>query len=135
MKYILLSLALLTTAHHLSAMNQSEAPAVPQSQIASDEALTTEEMDCFQWFHKITKEDRSYFDQLSQEDRDVFKQQLKLKDHPEQVRKSRTNATRAFMAQIAQKGIEPKFSEEQIVSVLVKVTKNVSPKANTDSKQ
>ena len=133
MKYALFSLALLTNAYHLSAMNQT--PTVTQTQIASDEVLTSQEERCFTWFHDLTKADRSYFDQLSQEDKDVFKQQLKLKDHPEQVRRSRTNAAHAFIAQITQKGIEPKFSAEQIVSVLVKVTKNVSPKSNTNNNQ
>jgi predicted metallo-beta-lactamase superfamily hydrolase len=136
MKYISLSFALLITANSLIAMDQTAAPVAPKSQVAASQALTSEEeLNCFTWFHELSKEYPSYFDQLSQEDRDVFKQRLKLEDHPEQVRRSRTNAVRAFMEQLHQKGIKAQFSEEQVVSVLVKVTKNSSPASNTDTKQ
>lgn len=112
---------LLISAHSVSAMNQS--------QVAVDGELTPEERDCFEWFHKLSAENPSYFKQLSEEDQKTFQQKLRLNDHPDRVRRSRTNAAQAFMAQIMQQGIEARFSEQQVFCVLLKVTKSVhSPK-------
>jgi hypothetical protein len=132
MKYLLLSLALLTSAYHISAMNEQAAPATPSLNTASDDELTPDDTNCFEWFEELAQEDPSYFNQLPPEDQEVFNKRLKLQDHPDQVRRSRSSAAHAFLIQEKAKGTDLKYDKDTLTNVLIKVAKKLhAPKSDT----
>lgn len=111
MKYALL--ILLMTGASIVAMDPQE------------EHLTPTEECCYNWFVKAQEILPSTMLQLSSEDQDVFRKQIKVQDNPEEVTRSRRSFAEKFYttAKQAKPPVERPFRKEFLIHTFLKITR------------